>query len=155
MSLLAVPPLLKNDLGPLAIHSTVFTTPRAQQYFHWFGQPTNDRLPEYYAVALALRSRRCSDVGLMIAWDDWEHPWWVFLSDGGRVPIRVRHVGVENASARRGAHEPAFAPCGIVVGSRSVGEELEIDGNSYRRVWSGPSWKVFARASSRAAATVR
>jgi hypothetical protein len=155
MSLLAVQPLLKNNLGPLALRYTVFTIPRSRQYFHWFGQPSNARLPEYLAASAVLRDARCADLGLMIAWDDWEHPWWVFVSDEGRDPIRVRHVAIENPSARLAAREPAFAPCGIIVGSRPVTERLEIEGASYRLAWAGSNWKVFTTASSSAAATVR
>ncbi len=155
MSLLAVPPLVKNNLGPLVLRSTVFNVPRDRQYFHWFGQPTNPFYSEVAAAADTLRRARCADVGLMIGWDDWEHPWWVLVSDEGRDPIRVRHVGVENASARLAAAEPAFVPCGIVVGRRPVGERLDVEGASYRLAWAGADWKVFITDASSAAATVR
>lgn len=155
MGLFAVPPLLKNNLGPLVLRSTVFTVPRSRQYFHWFGQPSNARLPEYLAAVEVLHAAECRDVGLLIGWDDWEHPWWVFLSDEGRRPIRIRHVAVENPSARLGDRESAFAPCGILVGRRPVEDGFALEGRSYRLAWAGSDWKLFTIAPSSAAATVR
>ena len=112
-------------------------------------------MPDYLAAVEALRSAECTDLGLLIGWDDWEHPWWVFVSDEGRRPARIRHVGVENPSARRGDREPAFVPCAILVGRRTAEDPLEIDGRSYRLAWTGTDWRLFTIASSSAAATVR
>ncbi len=155
MGVLAVPPVVLNYLGPLALRANVFTVPRARQYFHWFGQPSEPRLPDYLAGVAALHAMPCTDVGLLIGWDDWEHPWWVLVSEEGRRPVRIRHVAVENPSARLAGREPAFVPCGIVVGRREVGDGLEVDGRLYRLAWAGSDWRLFTIVSSSPRATAR
>ncbi|MEO6027715.1 MAG: hypothetical protein ABIR79_12690 [Candidatus Binatia bacterium] len=155
MSLGALPPLLKNYLAPLASRASVFTVPRARQYFHWFGQPSEARYPAYVAAAELLRARRCFDVGLLLGWDDWEHPWWPLVSGEGADAIRIRHVGVENPSAVLRDREPAFVPCGVIAGKRPTGDVLEIAGARYRRAFEDEALSVFVSESASAAATVR
>jgi 4-amino-4-deoxy-L-arabinose transferase-like glycosyltransferase len=151
----AAPPLLTNVLAPLDRRQNALTTPRIQQYFHRFGGPVDDRERGYTGAAAYLRARGCNNVGLLLGWDDWEHPLWVLLADGAPGGVRIRHVAVENASAAHMRTEPPSPPCGIFVGSVAVDEPLELSGRSYRLAWSGAGFKVLMREGASAAATVR
>jgi hypothetical protein len=149
MTALAAQPLLQNRLAPLSGGHTVFNTPRMHQYFQSFSDAPNAGERAYVAAAQVLGATRCRDLGLVLGWDDWEHPLWVLLSEqqpaGG---WRVEHVGVRNNSARLASRFAPFAPCAVVVGSVSVGDSLELRGRSYLRFWSADRLSVLLPPSS-------
>jgi hypothetical protein len=140
MTVFAMRPLTVNRLAPLVGPHTVLNTPRIHQSFQSFGNQPSQRELGYVGAAEFLRSRKCADVGLLLGWDDWEHPLWVLLANGRG---RIEHVAVTNRSARLEGRRPAFAPCGIVVAVDTVAEAVELDGRSYCISWSGPVLKVF------------
>jgi 4-amino-4-deoxy-L-arabinose transferase-like glycosyltransferase len=151
----AAPPLLTNVLAPLDRRQNALTTPRIQQYFHRFGGPVDNRERGYTGAAAFLRARGCAHVGLLLGWDDWEHPLWILLADGVPGGARIRHVAVKNASAAHLGTERPSAPCGIFVGSVAVDEPFELAGRSYRLAWSGAGFKVLMSEGASAAATAR
>jgi hypothetical protein len=155
VALTAAPPLLTNVLAPLDRRQNALTTPRIQQYFHRFGGQVDDRERGYTGAAAFLRARGCADVGLLVGWDDWEHPLWILLADGMPGGVRIRHVAVKNESAAHLGTEPSSAPCGIFVGSVTVDEPFELAGRSYRLAWSGAGFKVLMSEGASAAATAR
>jgi hypothetical protein len=140
MTLFAMRPLAMNRLAPLVGPYTVLNTPRIHQSFQSFGNHPSQRELGYVGAAEFLRARKCADVGVLLGWDDWEHPLWVLLASGRG---RIEHVAVTNSSARLEGRRPAFAPCGIVVAVHTVAESVELDGRSYCISWSGPVLKVF------------
>ncbi len=137
MTALAARPLLQNRLAPLVGSRTVFDTPRMHQYFQSFNDVPSAGERAYVAAAQVLGATRCRDLGLVLGWDDWEHPLWVLLAQQAGGPWRVEHVGVTNNSARLAARFPAFTPCAVAVGGVSVGDSIEVGGRFYRRFWSG------------------
>jgi hypothetical protein len=145
LSTLAARPLLRNRLAPLVGAHTVLNTPRMHQQFQSFSRDPSGRERAYVAAAEALRAENCADVGLMLGWDDWEHPLWVLLSDRQRRAGRIEHVGVTNRSAGLSGSRPGFAPCAIVVGSRTVGNPIELEGRSYSLSRPGEGLSVFLR----------
>ncbi len=151
----AAPPLLANYLAPLERRQNALVTPRIQQYFHRFGTPLDDRERGYVGAASFLATRGCTDVGLVLGWDDWEHPLWVLLAERASDRVRVRHVAVANPSAARAANEPSFTPCALFVGNVPVEEPYELEGRSYRLAWSDGGCKVLTSDGASAAATVR
>ena len=140
MAVFAMRPLTVNRLAPLVGPYTVLNTPRIHQSFQSFGNRPSQRELDYVGAAEFLRSRKCADVGVLLGWDDWEHPLWVLLANGRG---RIEHVGVTNRSAHLEGRRPAFAPCGIVVAVNSLEEAIELDARSYCISWSGPVLKVF------------
>lgn len=149
MTALAARPLLQNRLAPLVGKHTVLNTPRLHQYFQAFGGGPDARERAYVAATTLLRAQNCADVGLLLGWDDWEHPLWVLLSEQQAGGGRIEHVGVTNSSARLASVRPAFAPCAIVVGSVPVGDSIELEGRSYPLFWSSEGVRVFLHPTAR------
>jgi hypothetical protein len=143
LSAAAARPLLRNRLAPLVGAHTVLNTPQMHQYFQSFSRDPNARERVYVAAGEALRAQNCADVGLLLGWDDWEHPLWVLLSDRQRRAGRIEHVAVTNSSAGLSSSRPGFAPCAIVVGNRAVGNSIELKGRSYSLSQPGDGLSVF------------
>jgi hypothetical protein len=115
----ALPWLLLGHSRPLLGEASIFTRPRAEQYFTDYPQL---RRPYQQAVDF-VRSKECRAVGLVLSGYDWEYPFWALLRDGAIPPIRLEHVDVKNPSGKRAAAPPfrGFAPCArIVVGAGEV-----------------------------------
>ena len=149
MTGLAARPLLQNRLAPLVGKHTVLNTPRLHQYFQAFSGGPDARERAYVAATTLLRAQNCADVGLLLGWDDWEHPLWVLLSEPEAGEGRIEHVEVTNSSARLASVRPAFAPCAIVVESVPVGDSIELEGRSYSLFWSSEGVKVFLHPTAR------
>ena len=132
MTALARIPVTENYLRPLVGERRITQTTRMNQYF-----PSKAHEQAAYVDAAALlRTHNCTQVGLMIGWDEFEHPLWVLLgdliSDGGRMS----HVSVTNSSAHLKNRWPVFRPCSIVSVGYPVEKTLEIDGQLFVQVWS-------------------
>jgi len=139
MTMVAWPPLMLNRLAPLLGPSTVLNTSRVDLQFRMYSAYKLG----YVGAAEFLRSHGCADVGLLLSWDEWEHPLWVLRADGRG---RIEHVAVTNNSARLAGRRPPFAPCGIVAGVDTVAQTLDLDEHCYRLSWSSPVLKVFLPA---------
>jgi hypothetical protein len=130
-------PLVNNGLYPLTGEGSVVRTDRIDQYFRSF----RGLKAEYVGAAEFLRSQNCTEVGLLLGWDDVEHPLWTLLprAPGGRA----QHIGVSNSSAHLESRSPPFTPCGVFSRSKLTGEKLTVGGRSYRLAWSSNGVKVF------------
>jgi hypothetical protein len=140
---LAGSPLLRNRLAPVVGRGTVLNTPRMQQYFQAFETGPNPRQRAYVAAVRRINARDCDHVGLLLGWNDWEHPLWVLLKRNDRAGGVVQHIRVANSSARIAARSTVFTPCAVVVGRVRLGNSLELQGRSYRRAWSGDGLSVW------------
>ena len=149
-SLLAARPLLWNRLAPLAGKHTVFNTPRDHQYFQAFSREPSSRQRGYLAATDLLRGQGCADLGILLSWDDWEHPLWVLLAGMPDRPVRIEHVAVTNDSARLPYPRSRSAPCALLVGSIPVEDSIPLDGRSYARAWAGDGLSVFLTDGPRA-----
>jgi hypothetical protein len=146
--MLAVSPLLRNRLAPLVSRRTVLNTPRMEQYFQTFKTGPNAKQRTYVAAARLIKARDCHEVGLLLGWDDWEHPLWVLLQQQGREDGgMVQHVGVANGSARMTDRAASFTPCAVVAGNVQVGDSFELHGRPYRPAWSGDGLTVLLPSS--------
>src|SRR5262249_25768907 len=85
LTVYAWPPLLLNYLHPLLGERSVLKVARMEQYFSLRSMAQ----AEYVGAAEFLRSRNCTEVGLVLGWNDFEHPLWVLLPElraaGGRL----------------------------------------------------------------------
>lgn len=139
MTLCAWPPLVHSYLHPLLGERSVLRTSRMDQYFPF--RPTLKA--DYIGAAEFLHSRGCAEVGLLLRWDDLEHPLWALLPEVWAGRGRLEHVGVTNSSARLESRLRPFAPCAVVAVSNATCERLEVGGRSYRLAWSSNQMKVF------------
>jgi hypothetical protein len=132
-------PLVNNGLYPLMGEGSVVRTDRIDQYFRSF----RDLKAEYVGAAEFLRSQNCTEVGLLLGWDDVEHPLWALLPRLRAPGGRAQHIGVSNSSAHLESRTPPFTPCGVFSRSKLTGEKLTVGGRSYRLAWSSNRVKVF------------
>jgi 4-amino-4-deoxy-L-arabinose transferase-like glycosyltransferase len=130
LGLQSAPPLLCNRLAPLAGRHTVLNTPALNQYFQNFSRHPTARQQDYVATAELIRARSCTEIGLMLDWDQWEHPLWVLLPGSLRGDWRIEHVGVTNRSARLERQRPGSPPCAVVAGG-GAGDSVRVAGRSY------------------------
>jgi hypothetical protein len=140
---LAAYPLLGNRLAPLMGAHTVLNTPRLHQQFQSFSRGPSRRERVYVAAAEVVDRAGCANVGLLVDWDDWEHPLWVLLSHPQRPTRRIEHVGVTNASARLWKSRPIFVPCAIVGRSVPGRGSIDLEGRSYSLYRQGDGLNVF------------
>jgi hypothetical protein len=83
-----------NASRPLTGPDSVFTKSRISLYFvngpQWQGP--------YQEAAKRIAAQGVSEVGLMLAEDDWEYPLWVLLRKQAPAVVRIEHVAVTNIS---------------------------------------------------------
>jgi hypothetical protein len=135
----AMPPLVLNSLHPLLGGRSVLKVTRMGQYFSY--RPMAQA--EYVGAAEFLRSQNCTEVGLVLGWDDFEHPLWVLLPELRATGGRLEHVKVDNSSAQLQSRYPSFTPCAVVTINKATGEILDVGGQSYRLMWSNGQMRVF------------
>ena len=131
----ALPWLVANRTRPLLARRNIFNTDRVSLMF--WKRP--DLQAPYAAVARAIAADACREVGLVARFsgaDDWEYPLWNLLGEPAAGRIRIRHVGVTNASAiladRPGWH--GVHPCLVVALSPAGPRQVVSGGHSYRPV---------------------
>jgi hypothetical protein len=110
---------------------SVFTLDRREQYF----ANRSDLAQPLAEAAQILREAGAAEVGLDLSTDykyykagDWDYAMWISLKQDFAAVPRVRHVGVENVSARL---RTEAAPEWVI----STKESDTIDGQRYAEVW--------------------
>ncbi|MGH7806335.1 MAG: glycosyltransferase family 39 protein [Candidatus Binatia bacterium] len=142
--LVAVPPLLRNRLAPLVGGRNVFNTSPVDQTFQAFGGPPVPWRDATLGALEVVGARGCSNVGLVIGWDDWEHPFWAFFP-GDATARRIEHVLVA------GVPDGDFRPCAIIATVPQASERVTVGGTAYERVWEaeiGMSRRLFVLAEA-------
>jgi 4-amino-4-deoxy-L-arabinose transferase-like glycosyltransferase len=127
----AAPPLLRNKLAPSIGPHTIFNTSPLDQLFYSFGGHSNSRERAYVAAAQVIGRHDCSHVGLILGWDDWEHPLWRLIPESMDRSRQIEHVAVGNRSAAQAKSHPGFTPCAILVGHVSVDSPIRLGAHSY------------------------
>jgi hypothetical protein len=133
-------PLVHNYLHPLTGQRSIVRTARLDQYFR---SHSSSMKAEYLGAAEFLHSRSCAGVGLLLGWDDFEHPLWVLLPEVRAPGGRVQHIGVSNSSAHLESRSPLFTPCAVFAISEPNGDKLAVGRSLYRLAWSSNRVKVF------------
>ena len=133
MIALAIAPLTTSLLRPLVGQRSVLRTGRIEQYF-----PSQPFLrAEYVEATQVVRKRGCRQVGLLVGWDDYEHPIWALLPEASSGGGRIEHVGVTNSSGALAASRDGFSPCALIGTTHVVQGGVEIAGRSYGVSWIG------------------
>ena len=127
----ALPWLFLNAQHPWADGYSIWRQPRQAQYFYKRPQLA---LP-YVVISKYIKSIGCQQIGLEMAGDDWEYPWWVFLAGEG---VRIEHVSVNNSSASLKYPLGAFQACAIIVTGPQVSPLIVVGSSFYSPVWSTP-----------------
>jgi hypothetical protein len=128
----ALTPHLPNGRHALVGPASIFATSRAEQYF----VVNRGLLPPYLNAADYVLASGCADIGVVAGPDDWEYPLWTLLS---RHPeLRIRHVGVRNASHRLVDAEGQGMPCMVVALRMGSGVTEWARLNGYASVSSMP-----------------
>jgi hypothetical protein len=127
----AIPSLLRNKLAPLVGRHTIFDTPSLDQMFYSFSGHSSSTERAYVAAAQVIDRHDCSHVGLILGWDDWEHPLWRLIPEPMHRSRQIEHVAVANRSAALAKSHPEVTPCAILVGHVSVDSPIRLGGHSY------------------------
>jgi len=125
-------PLIKNFRASKI--ENIFNTSRIEQYFrNWRGFKD-----PYMEAVQFIKSKGCSDVGIILDEDDWEYPFFVLLQKNTTQVFRIEHVNVNNISAIKYSIYPFndFNPCAII--SLKSGQENKIVNKDtvYVKEWS-------------------
>lgn len=134
------PWLVDNQSRPLLGSSSIFTTPRPDQYFA--NRPGLEG-PYEYAVAIVQQSN-CRNIGLAMGSDDWEYPLWVLLNPTGDPTIHIEQVNITSSTAHL-EQQPAFKtfqPCAVIT--LNLTETRTFEANpQYTQAWVYGQMGVF------------
>ena len=136
----ATPYIFRNSLRKLysGKKSTVFSTPRIQQYF------ANDRdfYAPYQAAVDHVAASGCADIGLVIGSNGWESPFWALLREKYGTGFRLEHVGgsIDDQAEYRLGH---FSPCALIALERSDGSLNFGKTGSFIKSWESAPASVY------------
>lgn len=99
--------------------STIFDTPREEQYF--FNE--RSRMPYFVEAVSYVKATECKDVGLLLGGNSWEYPFWVLFDANNDEQFRLEHVSPGQLSPNR-YPLGSFDPC-VVLGIHAKGETFE------------------------------
>jgi hypothetical protein len=132
-------PLLES--GTLLARHGIATTARIDQYF-----ANLPRLRDPYLRAAGfLRSRGCSEIGLVLHEGDVEYLMLMAIYHTGNDAVRLEHVDVRNVSTVKSTVAPFndFRPCAVISTRLEADTEMTIGGIVYRREGSWGPVEVF------------
>lgn len=128
-------PLIKNFRASKI--ENIFNTRRIDQYFrNWRGFKN-----PYMEAVQFIKSKGCSDVGIILDEDDWEYPFFVLLQKNNTQVFRIEHVNVNNISAMKYSIYPFndFNPCAIISIKSGHEDKIVNKDTVYVKEWSsGP-----------------
>ncbi|MCB9757146.1 MAG: glycosyltransferase family 39 protein [Candidatus Omnitrophica bacterium] len=127
----STPYVLRNSTRKLfSSKSTIFSTPRLQQYF----ADDDTLLPAYQSTVDWVAQKNCREVGLRIGDNSWEYPLAVLFHRSSRGPFRLEHVDVDTRHSKPMDYPLGeFHPCAIIETGRTnpLGKNLNIDGKVF------------------------
>jgi hypothetical protein len=136
----ALPFVCLNKSRPLIGEQSVFSLERNLLYFS--NRP--ELFEPYVRAADTLRSRECSQIGMLLGEDDYEYPLWVLLKT--RPGIGLGSVNVANVSAVKGDMYPFrdFDPP-VIVAVEATPVEVLVRERTYENEWSFGPIKLFRK----------
>jgi len=75
----------------------------------------------YIEAVNYIKSKRCSDIGVILSENCWEYPLFVFLKENNAHALRIEHVNVNNLSSTKYKIPPFndFNPY-VIISTRSL-----------------------------------
>jgi hypothetical protein len=137
----AIPYLLYNSNRPMMGRQSILLTSRTKLYFR--------HRPSLYQPYLRsvrfLSNSQCSEIGLMLARDDWEYPFWVLLGEDSKRALHIEHVNVTNVSQIKYEEYPfnVFTPCAVIVVGDNPPNEVHVGQVTYLLEWLSAPIGVF------------
>ena len=119
----------------------IFSVSRIDQYF--CGAAFKD---SYIGAVDYVKSKGCSNIGIIFTGDDWEYPFFVLLRKSYPQGFRIEYVNVNNISSVKYNIHPfdSFDPCAIIsVGF--PGNEVVNKNVVYVKNWSSDTVSVFIK----------
>lgn len=150
--LLSLPWVLYNQIRKLVGEKNIFAVKRSEQYFSYRTYFKNP----YIGATDYIRSKRYSDIGIILDDGGWEYPFIALLQKSPNQPIRVEHVNVENESSIKYKIYPFndFNPSAIIfVRKRQSAEIVNEDtldeivnkNTLYVKKWSSGGVSIFIK----------
>ena len=143
-----VPYVFRNSGRKLYSHkkSTVFNTPRLEQYFAY----NRDYIDSYRGAVRYVKNQSCSQIGLVLGYNTWEYPFWVLMrQENPYRGFRMEHV----ALAGRPVYPLGeFHPCAVIVKDgdeqrQTLLRELTL-GKTFVKAWEERPVQVFLPRSA-------
>lgn len=139
LMLTSLPWVLGNSSKPILSRDSIFTRPRAQQYF----VASPDLYRPYLEAAEMVKARSVHSVGLIMGEDSWEYPFWVIL-DAFSNKIRMEHIHSGPAAAGAIDSLQSFLPDAIIASTPDAQPpRIVYNGIIYGRVISHKNVAVF------------
>ncbi len=140
----ALPFALYCESRPLIGRDSVLVKDRVSQYFA--KRPELER--PYRVIAKQIKARGCESVGLQMADDDWEYPWWVLLDSADHTGPRIEHVVGKDATPLPPSFTTRYKqkPQCIISTLNGNSERIETQFGAYVRVFGGPIAGLFVPA---------
>jgi hypothetical protein len=128
---------ISNNLG-----GSVLSVNRINQYF---SNRPNLKSPYTDAIDF-VKSKECSDIGLLIGDDSWEYPFWVISRNYPKNAFRFKHINVKNFSSAKSINSSysKFIPCSIISVESGEHEIIISEGRTYHKGWSSHPVTVFS-----------
>ncbi|WP_052345270.1 ArnT family glycosyltransferase [Planktothrix rubescens] len=143
----SLPWLFLNKYRPI-FHPTnsILVVNRMDQYFS--NRP--ELLEPFKETVKFLNSQNCPKIGLQMGNDAWEYPLWVMLQNSQPQNLEIRHINVDNASAKLAETSPHsnFVPCRIIQmrtkrsGQKSH-ENIIFKDQTYQQQWEKEPIAIF------------
>jgi hypothetical protein len=142
--LLSVPYVFLNKSKKFMGENNIFALKWPDRYF--FTRPERGRA--YRGAVNYIKSKKYSDIGVILEENDWEYPFFVLFADekSGR-PFRIEHVNVDNVSSvRYGVRRfRDFSPSAVISLGAPEKDTLTVKGASFAKEWSEGGVDVFVR----------
>lgn len=117
--------------GNLVLSSrNIWNTERSDQFFIF---NLSGYLKPYKEATDLVKAAGCSDVGLSLAGNNLEYPFWVLLQEGNHNKVRIKHVDIVNISSVIPEKHPFndFTPCAIISTGHEGEKKMMIGENEY------------------------
>ncbi len=141
--LMSLPWLLHSEFRPLIGKQNIFTIKRNTQYFTCWPE-----IKDLYAGAVDyIKSKKCSNIGIILGEEDYEYPIIVLLKEGSNSAFRIEHVNVDNASSIKYDIYPFndFNPNAIIYVGNEQKDRIFNKNNVYIKEWSSGFVSVFMK----------
>ncbi|MEH2279192.1 MAG: glycosyltransferase family 39 protein [Nostoc sp.] len=142
------PWIFYNRYRPIIDSNNIFTVSRIEQYFSnrpYFKDP-------YTEAVEFLNTKSCSKIGLVLANDPWEYPFWVLMQQTKGKDFHIEHINVTNISVVKEKQAPYkdFEPCGVIhmetKKSKQVQQqEINYKDKTFVRAWNSTGLAVFLK----------
>jgi hypothetical protein len=102
-------------------------------------------LPQYRTAVSYASDQGASQIGLVMAGDDWEYPLWRALRRAGVADLRIEHVGFPNRPTPKLYPLGPFDPTLVIATVKDRPPEMTLDGNLWHRKLQLPLLAIYTR----------